>query len=33
MDIIPAKVQVEVHIRPKYACKHCEGTSDETFQL
>ncbi|EKO60870.1 putative helix-turn-helix domain of transposase IS66 [Leptospira kirschneri str. H2] len=30
LDIIPAKVQVEVHIRPKYACKHCEGTSDET---
>ncbi|EKO60107.1 putative helix-turn-helix domain of transposase IS66 [Leptospira kirschneri str. H2] len=31
LDIIPAKVQVEVHIRPKYACKHCEGTSDETL--
>ncbi|WP_252837111.1 IS66 family transposase zinc-finger binding domain-containing protein [Leptospira kirschneri] len=28
LDIIPAKVQVEVHISPKYACKHCEGTSD-----
>ncbi|TGK23250.1 IS66 family transposase, partial [Leptospira stimsonii] len=28
LDIVPAKVQVEVHIRPKYACKHCEGTSD-----
>ncbi|PNV76085.1 IS66 family transposase [Leptospira inadai] len=29
LDLIPAKIQVEVHIRPKYACKHCEGTSDE----
>ncbi|TGM13661.1 IS66 family transposase, partial [Leptospira stimsonii] len=29
----PAKVQVEVHIRPKYACKHCEGTSDETLPV
>ncbi|RHX82877.1 IS66 family transposase zinc-finger binding domain-containing protein, partial [Leptospira stimsonii] len=25
LDIVPAKVQVEVHIRPKYACKHCQG--------
>ncbi|EMO21290.1 IS66 family element, transposase [Leptospira santarosai str. HAI134] len=33
LDIIPAKVQVEVHVRPKYACKHCEGTSDETFPV
>ncbi|EKO61679.1 putative helix-turn-helix domain of transposase IS66 [Leptospira kirschneri str. H2] len=33
LDIIPAKVQVEVHIRPKYACKHCEGTSDETVPV
>ncbi|MDI7219638.1 IS66 family transposase [Leptospira santarosai] len=33
LDIIPAKVQVEVHIRPKYACKHCEGTSDETLPV
>nr|EMN20276.1 putative helix-turn-helix domain of transposase IS66 [Leptospira santarosai serovar Arenal str. MAVJ 401] len=33
LDIIPAKVQVEVHVRPKYACKHCEGTSDETLPV
>jgi transposase len=24
LDIIPAKIQVLVHVRPKYACKHCE---------
>ncbi|EQA62595.1 IS66 family transposase zinc-finger binding domain protein [Leptospira alexanderi serovar Manhao 3 str. L 60] len=33
LDIIPAKIQVEVHVRPKYACKHCEGTSDETLSV
>lgn len=33
LDIIPAKVQVEIHIRPKYACKHCKGTSDETLPV
>ncbi len=33
LDIIPAKIQVEVHVRPKYACKHCEGTSDETLPV
>ena len=25
LDIIPAKVQVIRHIRPKYACRNCEG--------
>lgn len=25
LDIIPAVIQVIRHIRPKYACKHCEG--------
>ncbi len=25
LDYIPATVQVLQHIRPKYACKHCEG--------
>ena len=25
LDIIPAKIRVEKHIRYKYACKHCEG--------
>src|ERR1039458_9938687 len=25
LDIIPAKIQVIRHIRPKYACKSCEG--------
>jgi transposase len=28
LDIIPAKVQVIRHIRPKYACKNCEGVED-----
>ena len=28
LDIIPAKAQVVVHIRPKYACKNCEGVQD-----
>ncbi len=26
LDIIPPKIQVIKHIRPKYVCKHCEGT-------
>jgi transposase len=25
LDIIPATIRVIRHIRPKYACKHCEG--------
>ncbi len=29
MQIEPAKVWVEKHIRPKYACKACEGVEDE----
>jgi transposase len=29
LDIIPAKVQVIRNIRPKYACKNCEGLEDE----
>ena len=29
LDIIPAKIQVIKHIRPKYACKHCEGVESE----
>jgi transposase len=29
LDYIPAKIQVIRHIRPKYACKHCEGVEDE----
>lgn len=29
LDIIPAKIQVIVHVRPKYACKECEGISDD----
>ena len=28
LDIIPAKVRVIRHIRPKYACKNCEGVED-----
>jgi transposase len=29
LDIIPAKIQVLRHIRPKYACKACEGVEDD----
>jgi transposase len=29
LDIIPAKIQVIRHIRPKYACKNCEGVEDD----
>ncbi|NOZ66655.1 MAG: IS66 family transposase [Alphaproteobacteria bacterium] len=29
LDIIPAKIQVICHIRPKYACKNCEGVQDD----
>ncbi len=29
LDIIPAKMQVIKHIRPKYACKNCEGVEDD----
>ena len=29
LDIIPARIQVLRHIRPKYACRQCEGVEDE----
>ncbi len=29
LDIIPAKAQVIVNIRPKYACRNCEGVQDD----
>ncbi len=29
LDVIPARVQVIRHIRPKYACKSCEGIEDD----
>jgi len=29
LEIIPAKVQVVRHVRPKYACPKCEGAEDE----
>ena len=29
LDIIPAKMQVIRHIRPKYACRNCEGVEDD----
>ena len=29
LDYIPAKVRVIRHIRPKYACKTCEGVEDD----
>jgi transposase len=28
LDIVPAKIQVLRHIRPKYACRACEGVED-----
>ncbi|MCP4667794.1 MAG: transposase, partial [Deltaproteobacteria bacterium] len=28
LDYVPARIQVERHIRPKYACKCCEGVED-----
>jgi len=28
LDFIPAKIQVIRHIRPKYACRSCEGVED-----
>lgn len=30
LDIFPAKIQVVRHIRPKYACRNCEGVEDES---
>ncbi len=29
LDIVPAKIQVIRHIRPKYACRVCEGVDDD----
>ena len=29
LDVIPARAQVIRHIRPKYACKNCEGVEDD----
>lgn len=29
LQIIPEKVYVEQHVRPKYACRNCEGSGDE----
>jgi transposase len=29
LDYVPAKLQVLRHIRPKYACKTCEGVEDD----
>lgn len=28
LDIVPARIQVLRHIRPKYACRRCEGVED-----
>lgn len=36
LQIIPEKAYVERHIRPKYACRNCEGSGDEdkpTFRI
>ena len=29
LEIIPAQVRVRRHVRPKYACRACEGPGDE----
>ncbi|MBU1248345.1 MAG: IS66 family transposase [Proteobacteria bacterium] len=29
LDIVPAKIQVIRHVRPKYACRTCEGVEDD----
>jgi transposase len=29
LQVIPEQLYVERHIRPKYACRHCEGSGDE----
>ncbi len=29
LDIIPARIQVIRHVRPKYACPECEGVQDD----
>lgn len=29
LQVIPERVYVEQHVRPKYACRHCEGSGDE----
>ncbi len=29
LDIVPAKIRVQRHIRIKYACKHCEGVESD----
>jgi transposase len=29
LDIVPQKIQVMRHIRPKYACRACEGVEDD----
>ena len=29
LDIVPQKIQVIRHIRPKYACRACEGVEDD----
>ena len=30
LDYIPARMEVQKHVRHKYACKKCEGTADES---
>lgn len=29
LQVIPAQIYVEVTVRPKYACRNCEGSADE----
>lgn len=29
LDIVPARIQVIRHVRPKYACRQCEGVEDD----
>ena len=30
LQVIPAQIYVEVTVRPKYACRNCEGSADES---
>jgi transposase len=29
LEVIPARIRVRRHVRPKYACHACEGSGDE----
>jgi len=33
LQVIPEQISVEQHVRPRYACRHCEGSGDEDKPL